>query len=201
MNKSETKTKGMYQNIFVSYSRKDKDIVEISNCWQEAIGNCVFIDKKSIRSGDFWGEKIFNAIDKSDIFQLFWSENSKKSKNVREEWEYALKCKCQNNKGEGFIRPVHWKEPYPKLPKELKDLNCKLIEINKGNADNFMKLLCTKTEIKKMVNKEIDKMEIICNNDEYYSLKAKGLNKYYNALLKEGFDKNQAIKLMYSFDH
>ena len=58
-------------------------------------------------------------IERADIFQLFWSENSSKSEYCRQEWQHALGC----NKGVGFIRPIYWQEPITKPPPELNDLH------------------------------------------------------------------------------
>ena len=54
-------------------------------------------------------------IERANIFQLFWSENSSQSEYCRQEWQYAL----QLNREEGFIRPVYWKDPIPSPPSEL----------------------------------------------------------------------------------
>src|ERR1700757_1667638 len=48
-------------------------------------------------------------ISEADIFQLFWSSNSMRSKYVRHEWEYALSLKRPN-----FLRPTFWEDPIPK---------------------------------------------------------------------------------------
>jgi tetratricopeptide (TPR) repeat protein len=47
-------------------------------------------------------------ISEADIFQLFWSSNSMRSKYVRQEWEYAMSLKRPN-----FIRPTFWEDPLP----------------------------------------------------------------------------------------
>ncbi|MEO0599440.1 MAG: toll/interleukin-1 receptor domain-containing protein, partial [Chloroflexota bacterium] len=70
------------------------------------------------------------AIDEAEIFQLFWSDNSADSKYCRFEWEYAMEHKCPDNKCESFIRPVYWRKPMPKPPKELMHLNFKFVNFN-----------------------------------------------------------------------
>ncbi len=60
-------------------------------------------------------------IDRADIFQLFWSQNSAQSKFCREEWEYALSL--SNAKGSGFIRPVYWQKPLVQPPDDLEALH------------------------------------------------------------------------------
>lgn len=105
--------------IFMSYSHRDTDIV--LNCQKayEALGFTVLIDRDTLRSGQKWNDELMRMIERADIFQLFWSENSSKSEYCRQEWQHALGC----NKGAGFIRPVYWQEPIPNPPAELSDLH------------------------------------------------------------------------------
>ncbi|MCP4343976.1 MAG: TIR domain-containing protein [Desulfobacterales bacterium] len=120
----------MYRNIFVSYSKKDLDVVEIYRFAQLAIGNDVFMDTYSIISGDNRKAALAEAIDKADIFQLFWSENSGYCSEVRYEWDYALKYRCPHDKCIFFIRPVFWKKPLsPEPPDELGHLNFRYVPL------------------------------------------------------------------------
>ena len=116
----------MYHNdkIFISYSHKDTDIVLAFKKVHKATGYDVLIDIDNLRSGQEWNPTLLNMIDNADIFQLFWSENSKKSKYCKQEWEYALK-----RTSEGFIRPVYWKSPLPKPPKELSKFHFEHVEL------------------------------------------------------------------------
>lgn len=125
--KSNCRTSELYQNIFVSYSREDKEIVEVYRLAQLALGNDVFVDTYSIRTGENWRAALARAIDKSDIFQLFWSKHSAMSPNVRDEWKYALLYKCPQDRCETFIRPIFWVHPISEPPKELEHLNFKFV--------------------------------------------------------------------------
>lgn len=129
--KLNSNTSELYQTIFVSYSRKDKEVVKVYKLVQEAVDNIAFKDTDSIRAGEDWRSALASAIDQSDIFQLFWSENSAGSPIVRNEWEYALKHKCPENRCVGFIRPVCWNDPIkPSPPEELGHLNFKYVPLN-----------------------------------------------------------------------
>jgi anti-sigma B factor antagonist len=101
--------------IFISYSHRDTDIVQTFKQAYEALGHNVLVDFESLRSGQYWNPELLRMIERANIFQLFWSENSSKSEYCRQEWQYALGLK----RGEGFIRPVYWKEPLPAPPAEL----------------------------------------------------------------------------------
>ena len=131
-----------YQKIFVSYSRKDTDVIRAYKAAQEAIGNDIFVDTESIHTGENWMARLAVAIDKADVFQLFWSENSAASEFVREEWEYALQYKCPNDKCVEVIRPVYWKseKPNPAPPKELAHLHFRRVEF-KSSSPLLVRLL------------------------------------------------------------
>jgi len=115
--RSEEVNAKMYRqdDIFVSYSHRDTDIVHNFKQAYEAIGHNVLVDFETLRSGQYWNAELMRMIERADIFQLFWSENSSKSEYCRQEWQYALGLK----RGEGFIRPVYWREPLPAPPAEL----------------------------------------------------------------------------------
>lgn len=112
-----------YHRIFVSYSRRDTPVVEAYRVAQIAMGNDVFMDTYSIRSGENWRAALARGIDSADIFQLFWSENSARSENVRDEWDYALSHRCAEDGCQTFIRPVFWETPIPDVPEPLAHLN------------------------------------------------------------------------------
>jgi len=115
--RSEEADARMYDqdDIFISYSHRDTDIVHNFKQAYEAIGHNVLVDYETLRSGQNWNAELMRMIERANIFQLFWSENSSKSEYCRQEWQYALGLK----RGEGFIRPVYWKEPIPAPPTEL----------------------------------------------------------------------------------
>jgi hypothetical protein len=124
-------TRRLYQRIFVSYSRRDRVVVDRYRLAQEALGNDVFVDTYSIRAGDDWKAALARAIDESDILQLFWSESSSCSSNVREEWDYALSHRCPEDRCARFIRPVFWVQPIPVAPPtELAHLNFRYVPLN-----------------------------------------------------------------------
>jgi hypothetical protein len=112
-------------DIFISYSHKDTDIVAGFKKAYEAIGNNVLIDVETLRSGQDWNAELLKMIERAEIFQLFWSENSSQSKYCQQEWEYALKL----NKGAGFIRPCYWQVPLVPPPDELGSLHFEFVQI------------------------------------------------------------------------
>lgn len=111
-----------YRRIFASYSRKDLEIVEEFEKYAIAVGDEYLRDLVHIRTGEMWDERLIQMISQADIFQLFWSWNSIRSKFVEREWKYALSLKRAQ-----FVRPVYWEDPMP----ELKDENLPPEELQK----------------------------------------------------------------------
>ena len=111
-------TASIYPAIFVSYSRDDTMIVEQLGAAYKALGMKFLRDVESIRSGEEWHPTLLKMIEEADIFQLFWSNNSSKSKIVKQEWQHALSLDKKN-----FIRPVYWEKPMPKPPEELSHIH------------------------------------------------------------------------------
>lgn len=114
-------TSQMYHqdDIFISYSHRDTAVIHRCQQAYQSIGFNVLIDSETLRSGQIWNEELKRMIERANIFQLFWSENSSKSDYCQQEWQHALGLK----KGEGFIRPVFWKEPMPDPPSELAEIH------------------------------------------------------------------------------
>lgn len=75
--------------IFLSYSRTDKDIVNQLISQLEAAGHTVWIDREGIRGGEQWRQKIVEAIESGPIFLLVLSKNSVASDHVRAEIDVA----------------------------------------------------------------------------------------------------------------
>lgn len=111
--------------IFISYSHKDTDIVLTFKKVHQATGYDVLIDIENLRSGQEWNAELMHWIDRADIFQLFWSANSKESNYCRQEWKHALKRGT-----EGFVRPVYWQKPIPDPPKELSKYHFQYIDLH-----------------------------------------------------------------------
>lgn len=113
-------------DVFISYSRKDTEVARVFKTILSATGMDVFLDVDNLRSGQLWQEELLHRIKRAGIFQMFWSENYSQSENCRMEWQYAL----QQNKGEGYIRPVYWKTPLsPTPPEELGKFNFQFVEL------------------------------------------------------------------------
>ena len=80
----------MKNPIFVSYSRKDKEIVFplVQKLESELKVKC-WIDRDGIHSGDEFRDKIIQAIDSSEVVLFMLSDNSDSSSYSKKEVEYA----------------------------------------------------------------------------------------------------------------
>jgi hypothetical protein len=97
-----------YRKIFASYSHEDELMVVQFERLAEVFGDRYLRDVRDIRAGEVWNKRLEELIRDADVFQLFWSWKSMKSKFVRNEWEYALSLNKPS-----FIRTTFWEEPMP----------------------------------------------------------------------------------------
>jgi hypothetical protein len=104
-------TANHYRSIFASYAHEDADVVRQFGVIAAATGDRLLRDVVELRSGEVWNPRLLDLIGRADIFQLFWSWNSMRSRYVRQEWEYALSLSRAN-----FVRPVYWQSPMPRDP-------------------------------------------------------------------------------------
>jgi hypothetical protein len=105
-----------YQTVFCSYSHRDEAIVAALERAYRVLGWESLRDAITLRAGERWQDGLFQMIDRSDVFQLFWSSHAAESSHVRDEWRYAMNL---GRHDERFIRPVYWDDPMPPAPPEL----------------------------------------------------------------------------------
>jgi len=97
--------------VFVSYSRNDKDrVLELSGKLRAA-GVSLWLDTSGIDGATLWGEQIINALESAKVLLLMLSESAVRSDNVAKEVMLVSERK-------GHILPVHL-EPTP-IPSSLK---------------------------------------------------------------------------------
>ncbi len=100
---------GTFRRIFASYSPRDVEVRDRVEMLAARIHDGYMRECLAIRGGDGWEERLRQVIDRSEVFQLFWSSHSMDLPLVRSEYEYALKCHRSL-----FVRPCYWEEPFPK---------------------------------------------------------------------------------------
>jgi hypothetical protein len=111
-----------YYSCFCSYSTLDRAEMLKREQGLRAAGLETFVDAVSLRPGDVWSPKIFDAIEQSDLFVLIWSHNARASQWVRKETNHALKCR-QGSSGPDF-RPIPIEgPPIAPVPRRLRAFN------------------------------------------------------------------------------
>lgn len=80
----------MEKDIFISYSRKDTDIVKVIYEWLEKAGYKCWLDVEGMFSGVSYKKVIVDAIKRSKVLLFMSSENSNKSRNVVSEVSVAV---------------------------------------------------------------------------------------------------------------
>jgi hypothetical protein len=128
-----------YRHAFLSYTEADRAEVLRAAQLLRAAGLSIFQDIISAVPGERWEPKIFQEIDKCDLFLLFWSHAAANSQWVLREAEHAITCQEKNLPDEvPDIRPVVLCDPpIPEPPEALRHINfndhvCYLITAIKG---------------------------------------------------------------------
>jgi hypothetical protein len=97
---------GRYKYAFVSYASKDRKEVLKRVQMLEILKTKFFQDILSLGPGDRWKKKLYENIDRCDLFLLFWSQAAKDSDWVIREAEYALAHQQKNRDSEPDLVPV-----------------------------------------------------------------------------------------------
>ncbi len=126
-------------DVFISYSREDKERVLELTAKLRAAGVPLWIDVGGIDGARMWGEEIVNALDNAKVLLLMVSESSVRSHNVAKEVVLASERK-------GRILPVHL-EP-TQIPPSLKYplAGIQHIEYYNGDADENLKTILRSLE-------------------------------------------------------
>ncbi len=95
-----------FKQVFISYSHKDREKVEIIAKAYKAAGVNYFFDRHHLQVGDLWNEKILESIDISDLFILCWSQNAAESDYIPKEIERAVSHETTLKIKPYLLRPV-----------------------------------------------------------------------------------------------
>jgi hypothetical protein len=114
-----------YEQAFISYSRKDFEIVSFfaQGLSEKGIRPCV--DVVELEPGDGWKDELEKHIDKADVFYLMWSDNAAKSVYVLDEIKQAADKHggSQSHPKRPRIKPIPLQQPWPEPPDFLKDFH------------------------------------------------------------------------------
>ncbi|MEW5964845.1 MAG: TIR domain-containing protein [Pseudomonadota bacterium] len=111
---------GIYRYAFVSYASADRDKVLDRVQMLEVMKTDYFLDCLRLSPGDRWERKLYESIDRCDLFLLFWSEAASRSEYVLKETDYALKAQAASAAGNPDIVPVIIEgPPIAAIPRDL----------------------------------------------------------------------------------
>ena len=114
-----------YHAVFASYSHRDAEVVDGLERAISTLGFTYLRDVKILRSGEAWSPTLLRKIEEADLFQLYWSEAARASREVEREWRHALFLRRQ-----GFVRPVYWQQPLAEPPAELRSLHFAYLKLD-----------------------------------------------------------------------
>jgi hypothetical protein len=113
-----------YARGFVSYSSADRPEVLRRVQGMKAAGITVFQDILELDPGDRWERRLYEEIDRCDVFFLFWSSTARASEWVNREIEHALDHQRASSRGLPEIKPVPIEgPPLPPPPPSLRHLH------------------------------------------------------------------------------
>jgi len=115
-----------YNYAFLSYASPDRAEVIKRAQGIKVGGTNFFNDLLSLEPGERWEKRLYQEIDRCDVFYLFWSSKAKESDWVMKETEYALARRAASDDGSPDIIPVIIEgppPPPPPPPESLKDIH------------------------------------------------------------------------------
>ncbi len=107
-----------YKKAFISYASKDRNEVLKRVQMLNKLGIDFFQDLINLNPGERWEQKLYENIDDSDLFLLFWSTAAKESKWVLKELQYAIRLKKHEDDNPPVIQPVPIEGPPIVTPPE-----------------------------------------------------------------------------------
>ena len=110
-----------YVRAFISYASNDLNEV-LKRIQMLRIQQIDFFqDLLTLQPGEKWEERIYQEIESSDLFLLFWSSAALTSEWVAREWRHAIKCRGTDDANPPDIHPVIIEgPPVPEPPEELR---------------------------------------------------------------------------------
>jgi hypothetical protein len=105
-----------FARAFLSYASPDRAEVLRRAQMLEAMKISFFQDIMSLDPGDRWERKLYQEIDKADVFFLFWSSSAAKSQWVLKELEYAQRLTRNSLRNLPELVPVVIEGPPPPAP-------------------------------------------------------------------------------------
>ena len=87
---AQVETVKMLSRIFASYAHEDDALVRACKTYYRTLGIHMYVDRDELLSGNPWRATLAKLMEKSDLFQLYWSQAAADSTEVANEWQVAL---------------------------------------------------------------------------------------------------------------
>lgn len=94
-----------YKQAFISYAHEDK-VEVLKRVQMLEVERKKYFRDQDLKSGEQWGPVLYQRIDESDVFFLFWSEAASRSVWVQKEINHALDRQAGNREAPPHIYPV-----------------------------------------------------------------------------------------------
>jgi hypothetical protein len=110
-----------FEYAFLSYSSRDQqDVLKCAQALDNA-GIKFFMDIVSLRGGEDWEKRLYEEIDRSDLFMLFWSRNIEQSESIWIEREATHALRQQEKSAEHLptFKPTFLGRQKPQPPSWL----------------------------------------------------------------------------------
>ena len=113
-----------YRYAFLSYAAADRREVLKRADQLKAAGIDFFQDILCLKPGEVWPDRLYQEIDRCDVFFLYWSSHAARSKWVMREVKHALRCQKLSGQQLPDITPIILEgPPVPPPPATLKKLH------------------------------------------------------------------------------
>jgi hypothetical protein len=121
-------------DVFISYSREDKDrVLELADKLRAA-GVAIWIDQGGIDGATMWGEEIVNALEGAKVLLLAITASAARSHNVAKEVVLVSERK-------GHILPVHLEQTTIPAALRYPLAGIQAIEYYSGDPDEQLKTI------------------------------------------------------------
>ena len=109
-----------FERAFVSYSRRDFEMVSFFVHGLEENGMSPVIDVTALEPGDEWAKELPAKVESADVVYVMWSENAAKSRWVGIESRHAVKMHDTRKDRRPKIKPIPLHQPWPIPPEHLR---------------------------------------------------------------------------------
>ena len=125
------------RRAFISYAREDVEWAKEIYRQLQRDEYEAFLDKRDLRNGDRWPERLKQAIAESDLFILLWSSFTQSSAWVKNEYRQAL-CLRERLKRPKIKIELWSKSDKSTIPPELQDIHYEISPLGRDKLHSLI---------------------------------------------------------------